>query len=1107
MPLGAFLSTMQKWFKKIPRIPLLVLSVALLIVIVYLASTPLDLSRYNSSIASGIEERINGKIRIESIKLKVFPWPIITLKGVTVSDETSIVIQSDSTTMGLSIISILKRDLVVDKIKLVSPSIFIKREDDGSINLAKLLKRRRFPVFPSGTTIRDGYIQFSDKHAEEEISHEFSGVNVALKMKNGELLYELSGTISPSTTVAFHGKASGFDDELSVDGKMDIKALDALSFKPYLETLLSDMELDAKMDLSAEFAYKGDKFSLKGLVAYRSLTASIPSISAKPIFSQEGSSHIEIQRDGDSTEVVLSNCKTIFDKFNIDCGLKFTMLPTGDHIAMEISSTPIPISSVKYYLETVSLPSSAIALRDDLTLYSGDITINALALSGTVKELSIPGYLREPGVITANLYLNKVGFAYTGFQHIATDISGNIIWDEGWLYIKDFKGSYGKSVIYKLNGRVKGGDYGFKIQSTLDAQESMKELRRLMKGEKFKLFGKIEPTGTLSLDLEVKRREDSGNRPHLNGKVLIKGVGMTHADYPLPLRSISGELIFEQDKVTLKGINGNLGKTTFSLDGTVANYLDDKPTPSLEFSGKLTEDAIKVAFKDHLLEGLVIEDWIEFSGKIEGRNGQTSISAKLDTTTAQINYKPFIEKRKNYPLTIDLNLLSNDSGLTVDKALIDIGGSSLLLTGKVPKDKGNYSLSIKAEELLFDDLDMILPHLKGDFASSGSISLSLDLFQKAERKIPLIKGEARINGGNFVSHLLPSEISNLYTTIRFEDDSARCIIENLSIGRSKISGKVEFLDTVKGIIDFDLVSSHMDLKDILPKYTGDKAARKPYRPNITGKGKLTIKDGKVFGMDIASFQGNVSMDSEKIRISPITFISNDGHVSAEIEYFRQNVPKLFNVSMTLYKLDTESLLKELGVKANILSGKVDGTLEISGRRWVTPLRRGLEGTATLSSEKGMLWRFIVLSKIFSIVNIVSINESLEEGLPYKELSGDFLIRDGKIHSDNLFLESDVMRMSAIGTIDFVDVTVDATLGMHPFVMIDKVITNIPLAGWIIGGEEKSAINMYFEIKGPLKKPEVKPIPIESLGKSFLGIFLRLLETPARAVEPFIKQKQ
>ena len=92
----------------------------------------------------------------------------------------------------------------------------------------------------------------------------------------------------------------------------------------------------------------------------------------------------------------------------------------------------------------------------------------------------------------------------------------------------------------------------------------------------------------------------------------------------------------------------------------------------------------------------------------------------------------------------------------------------------------------------------------------------------------------------------------------------------------------------------------------------------------------------------------------------------------------------------------------------------------------------------------------------------------------------------------------------IGTADISNMTIDAKLGLHPFVTVDKIVTNIPLAGWIIGGKEKSAISMYYEIKGPLKNPEVEAIPIKALGEGIWGIFKRILELPLDAVEPLVK---
>jgi len=83
-------------------------------------------------------------------------------------------------------------------------------------------------------------------------------------------------------------------------------------------------------------------------------------------------------------------------------------------------------------------------------------------------------------------------------------------------------------------------------------------------------------------------------------------------------------------------------------------------------------------------------------------------------------------------------------------------------------------------------------------------------------------------------------------------------------------------------------------------------------------------------------------------------------------------------------------------------------------------------------------------------------------------------------------------------------TVDAKLGLHPFVTVDKIITRIPLVGWIIGGKEKSTISMYYEIKGPLNNPDVSAVPVKSLGTGILGIFQRILEAPVEAVKPLVK---
>ncbi len=60
---------------------------------------------------------------------------------------------------------------------------------------------------------------------------------------------------------------------------------------------------------------------------------------------------------------------------------------------------------------------------------------------------------------------------------------------------------------------------------------------------------------------------------------------------------------------------------------------------------------------------------------------------------------------------------------------------------------------------------------------------------------------------------------------------------------------------------------------------------------------------------------------------------------------------------------------------------------------------------------------------------------------------------------------------------------------------------IPLAGWIISGKDQSALTMYYEIKGPLKDPDVQAVPIKSLGKGIFGILERTMKLPGQVLTP------
>lgn len=263
-----------------------------------------------------------------------------------------------------------------------------------------------------------------------------------------------------------------------------------------------------------------------------------------------------------------------------------------------------------------------------------------------------------------------------------------------------------------------------------------------------------------------------------------------------------------------------------------------------------------------------------------------------------------------------------------------------------------------------------------------------------------------------------------------------------------------------------------------------------------GAGVFKASGGSIWGHPFKDISATLSLDAEAIRVKPLSAAIDNGSGQGQAVFYRKKEnPLLFEASFDFRDLDLATLISSAGADKRVLEGGMSADVAIEARRGSPSFSSGLNGSVRVLSERGRLYKFLIFTKIFSIVNIISIDELFKEGLPYKKLRGSFIVKDGIISTEDLYLDSDSMRMSAAGKIDLPNGGIDAYLALHPFVTIDKIVSNIPVAGWIITGKEKSFVSMYYGITGPLKKPDVSPAPIKNISTGILGILERLVEPP------------
>ena len=166
----------------------------------------------------------------------------------------------------------------------------------------------------------------------------------------------------------------------------------------------------------------------------------------------------------------------------------------------------------------------------------------------------------------------------------------------------------------------------------------------------------------------------------------------------------------------------------------------------------------------------------------------------------------------------------------------------------------------------------------------------------------------------------------------------------------------------------------------------------------------------------------------------------------------------------------------------------------------------LDGTVSLEITDGAFKQYDALSKIVSVMNIstyfrLRFPRLDTEGFPFDVLTGDFTITDGVSHTENLFIDSRVIRVTCVGDVDMVQKEVDMIIGFQVLKTVDLVINKIPVVGYILTGEDGNLFTTYFHVYGSLEDPIVEAMTLQSLGEGTLHIFERIYTFPLKGVLP------
>jgi uncharacterized protein YhdP len=308
-----------------------------------------------------------------------------------------------------------------------------------------------------------------------------------------------------------------------------------------------------------------------------------------------------------------------------------------------------------------------------------------------------------------------------------------------------------------------------------------------------------------------------------------------------------------------------------------------------------------------------------------------------------------------------------------------------------------------------------------------------------------------------------------------------------------------------GIVELDIHGEKVSIDEILALWETDpKPDTEEYKQDIRSIIHAEVDKGHYGPLSFSDARGTITAQNDTVNITPLTFHAGAGFCEAKM--LIDNSPEdqsLLTISADMNALEVEHLQEEWLQEKSLITGKLSGHFKLKGPAGRELLPRG-QGQATIRIEDGVLRKFSFLSKVFSLLNVSQIftfnlPDMASHGMPFSSLDATLQLADGQLSTEDLTVTSNAMNLSLVGKADLQQNQLDLLMGVKPFGTVDKIVSKIPLAGWILTGKNKALITAHFRISGSMEEPEVEAIPVTSVSKKVLGIFQRVLGLPGKVV--------
>jgi hypothetical protein len=659
------------------------------------------------------------------------------------------------------------------------------------------------------------------------------------------------------------------------------------------------------------------------------------------------------------------------------------------------------------------------------------------------------------------------------------DVTGAVIAEKGNIILRDLSGRVGESRLDSVNITFKdvikpGQKVLVDVKLDMEARDFLHAWRAAMVPEsahglllpvsdiddgrirgQVRTYSDSESTEPVKTEGEVffddcTFRWDEESFRHISGSVKKKDFD---SPMKLELRGSVNDLSFT--KLDLE-MDDPFADVPYRFSAHLSDVLDDKTFSFDEDAdivvrgtgtGSQIEGKLKIVSKGFGILGSHYrphEGGIEGEGTIEGR---VFSGRKIDITGLSLEMEPG-SLLLDYGMDEDTGSLKIKGAIDLDRMEAEVRGDYCLLTGKV---RGDADISW---------IDGVVSSLSG-FMDCKDAKLCY--------------------GDSFLDINGPVKLGK-----------RRLTTEHLSVGygdmRMDISGML-FLDRkmhFTGALAIDGVSLDEKERSITRELEG-----------LSADATLKLTNMKYHGIPIDNASAKLALEDGNLHLDKMVVhaLSGVAEGKASIE---DNGATNLDINVAFTNADLGEFLDAISPG----KAKISGTMNLKGRLWGNT--DAINGDLVFRAKDGAIAKYFLVSKMFTVLNVYKIVKKkkidlLSEGFSYDRIKSSFAIRNGVMKFDDFYFASDSVQMSVVGEYSLRKRKVNAVAGVQPLETLGRIVSSVPVLGWVMTGEDKKLLVVMLKIQGDIEDPSVIPQPVNTLSKSVMGIVLRSMQLPSELI--------